>query len=118
MGRPDAETLNGAKASGATHVMVVCDTFSYEDYPVLIMPGDDLAAKRREYSGNMQRVMEVIEIQSELEARLSRVNADLREFQEKHRLVVAETAEGIQVRFLTTKNGTLVPSKKKKAKKR
>jgi len=113
MPRPYAGTLLEAKEAGATHVMVVCDTFDYEDYPVLIMPGDSLDAKRREFSGNMQRVMEVIPIQSEQEARLSKVNAELREFQKKYQLVAHPTDKGLQVQFLTTNNGDLVPAKKK-----
>lgn len=26
------------KAQGATHTIIVCDTFDYEDYPVHVMP--------------------------------------------------------------------------------
>jgi len=114
MSRPDAETLAEAKRDGATHVMVVCDTFSYEDYPVLIMPGDDLAEKRREYSDNMQRVMEVIPIQSEREATISRINSELREIQLKYRMMVSQTDEGIQIQYLMTKKGELVPTKRAK----
>jgi hypothetical protein len=28
-------------AQGATHLVVVCDTFDYEDYPVFVKPGED-----------------------------------------------------------------------------
>jgi hypothetical protein len=115
MPRPSAETLAEAKDAGATHVIVVCDTFSYEDYTVEVMPGDDLAAKRREYSDNMQRVMEVIPIQSEQEARLSKVNSELRELQEKYLLAVLQTNKGVQIQFQMTKKGTFVPAKKRKA---
>lgn len=27
---------------GATHMVVMCDTFSYDDYPVYVMPGTDV----------------------------------------------------------------------------
>ena len=26
------------KEKGATHMIIVCDSFSYEDYPVFVMP--------------------------------------------------------------------------------
>lgn len=45
---------------GATHMLVVCDTFDYDDYPVFVMPGTDVKDKLKEYDGpNMQKVMEV-----------------------------------------------------------
>jgi len=41
---------------GATHMIVLCDTFDWEDYPHYVMPGSD----PREYKpGSMQKVMEV-----------------------------------------------------------
>ena len=43
-----------------THMIVVCDTFDYEDYPVFVTKDEDLSEVRAKYSGvNMQRVMEV-----------------------------------------------------------
>ena len=44
---------------GATHLIVVCDTYDHSDYPVFVEPGEDARAKAAEYSGNMQRVVEV-----------------------------------------------------------
>lgn len=47
-------------AEGATHMIVVCDTFDHEDYPVFVAPDEDVREKEKSYSGkNMQRVMEV-----------------------------------------------------------
>ena len=48
-------------ASGATHVIVVCDTFDHEDYPVFVDSGnEDVHARASEFDGkHMQRVMEV-----------------------------------------------------------
>lgn len=45
---------------GATHMIVVCDEFDYEDSPTYVMPGED-ARKRADEEGKkpMQRVMEV-----------------------------------------------------------
>ncbi|AQH05653.1 hypothetical protein A9R05_42305 (plasmid) [Burkholderia sp. KK1] len=45
---------------GATHLIVVCDTFDHSDYPVFVKAGEDAREIADEYSGkNMQRVMEV-----------------------------------------------------------
>jgi hypothetical protein len=46
---------------GASHVIVVCDTFEYEDYPVYAYTPTDLEEKKSRYNGpNMQKIMEVI----------------------------------------------------------
>jgi len=48
---------------GATHVVVVCDSFSYEDYPVYVGPHENVATVRAKYDNkNMQRIMKVIEL--------------------------------------------------------
>jgi hypothetical protein len=45
---------------GATNMLVVCDTFDHEDYPVYVKPDEDVHKKYAEYSGKeMQKVMEV-----------------------------------------------------------
>lgn len=45
---------------GATHLIVVCDTFDYGDYPVYVKPGEDARERCKEFTyENMQRVMEV-----------------------------------------------------------
>lgn len=46
----------------ATHMIVVCDTFDHEDYPVFVMSGEDVREKVKKYSENMQRVMEVYDL--------------------------------------------------------
>ncbi len=51
------------KDMGATHIISVCDTFDWDDYPVFVMPGEDAKAKEREYRGKeMARVNEVIKL--------------------------------------------------------
>jgi hypothetical protein len=63
------ETICGwlveGKASGASHVIVVCDTFSYEDYPVFVGPNDNLGDALSRHSVNMQRVMGVYDLSKE-----------------------------------------------------
>jgi hypothetical protein len=59
-------------SSGATHMFVVCDTFDYEDYPVYVMPGEDVHERAKNYQGqNMQRLMEVYNISMDLEKQLN-----------------------------------------------
>jgi hypothetical protein len=43
----------------ATHMVVVCDTFDYDDYPVYVDEGESPQEAVKAHSGNMQRVMEV-----------------------------------------------------------
>lgn len=51
--------LDEAKEKGATHLIVACDTFDYEDYPVFVMPNENPRAKAEKYNGkDMQRLME------------------------------------------------------------
>lgn len=52
-----------AEAEGATHMLVVCDTFDWEDYPVSVMPGQDPHEVAKRYDDtNMQRIMECYKI--------------------------------------------------------
>ena len=61
---------------GATNCIVVTDTFNYEDYPVFVMPGEDVRAKESEYRNadgsdkEMQRVMEIYDLSNALEPQL------------------------------------------------
>jgi hypothetical protein len=56
---------------GATHMLVVCDTFSYEDYPVYVRPDQIMQVVYEEHDGpNMQRVMEVYDLRDDMESQL------------------------------------------------
>jgi hypothetical protein len=49
--------------AGATHMIVVCDTFDWDDYPVPVMPHEDVFEVEAKYDGkNMQKIMEVYKI--------------------------------------------------------
>ena len=39
------EWIERGQEEGATHVIVVCDTFDWEDYPVMVKPGEDVRKK-------------------------------------------------------------------------
>jgi hypothetical protein len=64
--------LERGKQEGATHVLVVCDSFSYEDYPVMIMPGTRPRDKAATYTReNMQTVMECYSLALPIEDQLA-----------------------------------------------
>jgi hypothetical protein len=48
------------RPENATHILSVCDTFSYEDYPVYVLKGESVKKKEDEYNNkNMQKVNEI-----------------------------------------------------------
>jgi len=66
------EWFERGKAQGAGHLLVVCDTFSHEDYPVFCMPEESLPDKANQYHGpNMQRVMECYDLNKDMENQLA-----------------------------------------------
>ncbi len=55
-----------AKKIGATHIISVWDTFDNDDYPVYVMPEEDLEERKKKYDKvNMQRINEVFVIGKE-----------------------------------------------------
>lgn len=64
--------IKRGKDQNATHVIVVCDTFDYEDYPVFVKEGQDVRKVFEAYSGkNMQRVMEVYNLSMDIQKQLN-----------------------------------------------
>lgn len=64
------------KDQGATHTIIACDTYDWVDFPVHVMPGEDVNHKYREYNGpNMQKVMEVYAHHLDHEAQLNEFRA-------------------------------------------
>lgn len=56
----------------ATHMLVVCDTFDWSDYPVYIMPDQDIRAEADKRNGpNMTKLMEVYNLSMDLETQLA-----------------------------------------------
>jgi hypothetical protein len=65
------EWLKAGQAQKATHMIVVCDTFDYDDYPIYVMPGEDVREREKEFKGvNMQKVMEVYNLSMDIEQQL------------------------------------------------
>lgn len=63
--------LMDAREQGATHMVVVCDTYDHTDYPVRVMPEEDVHQVVEKYKGrDMQRVMEVYWLGGNLDEQL------------------------------------------------
>lgn len=68
--------IKSGQEQGATHVIVVCDTFDWEDYPIYVMPTDDVQKKFADYNGpNMQKVMEVYNLSKDIDKQVSQNRA-------------------------------------------
>lgn len=64
--------LANAKEEKATHLVVVCDTFDYDDYPVYVQKGQDVRKVVDAYQGkSMQQVMEVYNMSMPLEPQIN-----------------------------------------------
>ena len=65
-----------AAAEGARWLIVACDTFDHEDYPVAVNPDEDFWEKYDHYNGkNMQRIMEVYDLEMDLSEQLKEFRA-------------------------------------------
>lgn len=59
----------------ATHRIIVCDTYDYEDYNVFVHEDESVEAIKDKYNGpNMQRVHEIIVIDPPIECHCWRRN--------------------------------------------
>jgi transposase len=64
--------LERGKEKNATHVLVVCDTFDWEDYPVYVSSQENPQEVYDRFHGkNMQKVMEVYSLSKDVENQLS-----------------------------------------------
>lgn len=67
--------LEEGRAQHATHVVIACDTFNWEDYPIYVKKGDDIRKIVTEHDGpNMQKVMEVYNLSKDIEKQLGSKN--------------------------------------------
>lgn len=68
--------LHRGKDKGATHMLVVCDTFDWSDYPVFVMPGQDARKIADENNGrNMTKLMEVYKLSMDWHTQLSELRS-------------------------------------------
>lgn len=64
------EWLNNADKTH-THVIVVCDTFDYDDYPVYVNKDENPREIAKKYDGkNMQKIMECYSLSIDIEQQL------------------------------------------------
>lgn len=63
------EWLEEGKKKNAAHVIVMCDTYDYEDYPVYVLRNQDPRLCARQ--GEMQAVMEVYNLSLDIETQLN-----------------------------------------------
>jgi hypothetical protein len=60
----------------ATHMIVVCDTFDWEDYPVYVLAGQDVNKVHNAHNGvNMQKVMEVYNLSMPIKNQLNEMRS-------------------------------------------
>ncbi len=63
--------LEHAIDQGATHMLVVCDTFDMDNYPVYVAPNESARKKVDEYHHkDMQGVIEVYDLSLDIEMQL------------------------------------------------
>ena len=68
--------LVGAEKGGATHLIVVCDTFDHDDYPVFVSKEEDVFKKIAEFDEkDMQEIMEVYNMSQDIETQLQEKRA-------------------------------------------
>jgi len=71
-----ASWLASGSEKGATHMIVVVDGWDHEDYPVYVMPGENVREVADKYDGKeMQRIMEVYDLSIDHEQQLSQHRA-------------------------------------------
>jgi len=62
---------------GKAYMVVVCDTFDWEDYPIYARDAEEARKVHREHNGvNMQRVMEVYDLKMDREAQMAEHRAN------------------------------------------
>ena len=68
------EWIDEGIKKGATHVVIMCDTWDYENYPIYVMPGED----PREHCSyeNMQRPDECYDLRMNIDAQLNERRAN------------------------------------------
>ena len=71
------EWLEAAKEEeNISHVIIVCDTFDYEDYPISVKRGWDIKKVIKQYNmENMQRIMEIYNLDMDMEKQLNEPRA-------------------------------------------
>ena len=64
--------LEIGRTMGSSHVMVYCDTFDFEDYPVFVKPSETVADVQKQHK---DRLVEVYDLSMDIEAQLAEYRA-------------------------------------------
>ncbi|HPG64846.1 MAG TPA: hypothetical protein PLE82_05865 [Saccharofermentans sp.] len=68
--------FNGSYIENATHMIVVCDEYDWDDYPVYVSAEQDVREVEAEYRAKpMQRVMEVYKLSMSLDEQMAQHRA-------------------------------------------
>jgi hypothetical protein len=60
------------KSKGAQYMLIACDTFDWEDYPVFTMSKESMKEEYKRLNGpNMQKVMEIYDLQGDKSEQLA-----------------------------------------------
>lgn len=62
--------LKSDKAFGCSHMLVVCDTFGWEEHPVYVKNKQDIKEVEALYNNNAQKVLEVYSFSEDIEMQL------------------------------------------------
>lgn len=63
--------IERGQKQGATHLIVVCDTWDWDDFPVFVQPSQNVREVEKGHMGNMERVMEVYNLSKDIEEQLN-----------------------------------------------
>ncbi len=65
--------LEKGKKNGAKYMLMVCDTFSFEDYPVYVKENEKLVDIINKYDGkNMQEIQEIYNLEIDIDEQLNK----------------------------------------------
>jgi hypothetical protein len=70
--KEDIRAMIERAPENTTHMMIVCDTFDYGDYPVYVSTDEDIHEVITHYNREqMQRIMEVYNLSMDIDKQLS-----------------------------------------------
>ena len=55
--------IKGAEEAGATYMLVVCDTFDYDEYPTHVYPGDSLHEVQKKYKDSVEEIIAITDVE-------------------------------------------------------
>lgn len=65
--------LEKGKKNGSKYMLMVCDTFDYEDYPVYVEENEKLVDVINKYDGkNMQKILEIYNLEIDIDKQLNK----------------------------------------------